>query len=311
MAKNARGPEELLQTELQDLLDAEKQLVRALPRMAKSATDDELEQALRQHLEITRGQVERLSEVFDALDMRARSHPCKGMRGIVDEGSEMLESPFEGEMLDSAIAGSARKVEHYEIAGYESARTLAQQLGKKDAVELLTETLREEIEADRRLAQISKRLSKSKPKSRVAAVSAPARGRTAAKSSGRGRAKSTGKSSRGTTQRRGRGGVGRLERVMTDPEEIREWAEDRGAVPSCVRGTGGRGDTGMIRLDFPGYSGEESLEEISWNDWGRKFEENGLALIVQDKTARGQKSNFNKLVKRSTVEQRARARSAR
>ena len=98
---------------------------------------------------------------------------------------------------------------------------------------------------------------------------------------------------------------------MTDPEEIREWAEERGAVPSCVRGTGGRGDIGMIRLDFPGYNGEESLEKISWGDWARKFEENDLALIVQDKTARGQKSNFNKLVNRSTVEQRARARSAR
>ena len=137
MARNAGGPQELLQAELQDLLDAEKQLVRALPKMARSATDDELEQALRQHLAVTKRQVERLAEVFDALDMRTRSHPCKGMRGIVDEGSEMLESAFEGGMLDSAIAGSARKVEHYEIAGYESARTLAQQLGKKDAVELL------------------------------------------------------------------------------------------------------------------------------------------------------------------------------
>jgi ferritin-like metal-binding protein YciE len=308
MPKNAGGPEELLQTELQDLLDAEKQLVRALPRMAKSATDDELEQALRQHLEVTKTQVERLAEVFDALDMRARSHPCKGMRGIVDEGSEVLESPFEGGMLDSAIAGSARKVEHYEIAGYESARTLAQQLGKKDAVELLTETLREEIEADRLLAQISKRLSKSRPKSREAMEPLPARGRTAAKPSGRGRAKSAGSRGRAKAETRA---VGRLERVITDPEEIREWAEDRGAVPSCVRGTGGRGDIGMIRLDFPGYSGEESLEKISWGDWARKFEENDLALIVQDKTARGQKSNFNKLVKRSTVEPRARARTAR
>ncbi len=302
MAKHSGGPEELLQTELQELLDAEKQLVRALPKMARSANDDELEQALRRHLEITRNQVERLSEVFESLDMRPRSRPSKGMKGIVEEGSEMLESKFEGELLDSAISGSARKVEHYEIAGYESARSLAQQLGQRNAVELLNQTLREEIEADRVLAQISKRLSKSKPASRKATASAPARSRATRR---------TGASSRGNTGRRGAVKIGRLERVLTDPSEIRDWAEQRGAVPSCVRGTGGRGDIGMIRLDFPGYSGEKSLDRISWDDWSRKFEDNALALIVQDQTARGQKSNFNKLVKRAAVEQRPRAKAAR
>jgi ferritin-like metal-binding protein YciE len=302
MAKHAGDPKDLLQTELQELLDAEKQLVRALPKMARSANDDELEQALRRHLEITKAQVERLSEVFGSLDMRARSRTCKGMKGIVEEGSEMLESNFEGELLDSAISGSARKVEHYEIAGYESARTLAQQLGQRNAVELLSRTLREEVEADRMLAQISKRLSKSKPASREAKKSAPA-----ARSGTRGPTAS----SRGNAGGRGAVKLGRLERVLTDPAEIREWAEERGAVPACVRGTGGRGDTGMIRLDFPGYSGQKSLEQISWDDWSRKFEDSGLALIVQDQTARGQKSNFNKLVKRTTVEQRPRAKAAR
>jgi hypothetical protein len=94
---------------------------------------------------------------------------------------------------------------------------------------------------------------------------------------------------------------------LTDHDEIRKWAEERKASPSCVKGTGGKDDTGMIRLDFPGYSGKDSLQEISWDEWFQKFDENGLALLVQDKTAGGQKSNFNKLVSRETVEAEATA----
>jgi hypothetical protein len=97
-------------------------------------------------------------------------------------------------------------------------------------------------------------------------------------------------------------------RTLTDYEEIRKWAEARNARPACVKGTGGRGDIGMIRLDFPGYSGEESLQPISWEDWFEQFDENGLALIVQDRTAAGEVSNFNKLVRR---EQAAEGRSGR
>jgi hypothetical protein len=91
-------------------------------------------------------------------------------------------------------------------------------------------------------------------------------------------------------------------RPLTDHEEIRRWAEERGATPACVRGTGDSNDTGMIRLDFPGYSGAGSLEEISWDDWFEKFDESNLALIVQDETASGDTSNFNKLVSRDTAE---------
>ena len=89
--------------------------------------------------------------------------------------------------------------------------------------------------------------------------------------------------------------------VLTDREEIQRWAEQRDGQPACVRGTGRSEDVGMIRIDFPGYSGENSLEEISWDDWFEKFEERGLALLVQDHTARGQQSNFNKLVSRETA----------
>ena len=94
--------------------------------------------------------------------------------------------------------------------------------------------------------------------------------------------------------------------MLPNHDEIRRWAEERGAKPARVCGTGGDGDVGMIRLDFPSYSGEESLEEISWVDWFRKFDGSNLALLVQDRTARGEKSNFNKLVSRDTVLQGSR-----
>ena len=98
---------------------------------------------------------------------------------------------------------------------------------------------------------------------------------------------------------------------LTDHAEIQRWAESRGAQPACVKGTGrGKTDVGMIRLDFPGYSGGKSLQKISWDDWFKGFDEGNLALLVQEQTARGQKSNFNKLVSRSSAE-RPRGRSSR
>src|SRR5437667_9287469 len=94
-------------------------------------------------------------------------------------------------------------------------------------------------------------------------------------------------------------------RPLTDHDEIRQWAEDRGARPSRVSGTGVAEDVGMIRLDFPGYSGGESLEEISWDEWFDNFDERNLALMVQDETASGEISNFNKLVSRDTAKEAA------
>jgi hypothetical protein len=86
--------------------------------------------------------------------------------------------------------------------------------------------------------------------------------------------------------------------VTTDHEQIRRWAEDRGGQPACVKGTGGGDDIGMIRIDFPGYSGECKLQSISWDEWFEKFDDNDLALLYQEKTKDGEKSNFNKLIKR-------------
>jgi hypothetical protein len=92
-------------------------------------------------------------------------------------------------------------------------------------------------------------------------------------------------------------------RVLTDHDEIRQWVEERGSTPAIVKGTGDEeaGDSGILRIDFPGYSGEDTLEPISWDEWFRKFDEAGLALVVQDYTASGERSNFNKIVSRETA----------
>jgi hypothetical protein len=95
--------------------------------------------------------------------------------------------------------------------------------------------------------------------------------------------------------------------VLTDHEEIRQWAEERRAKPTCVKGTGSGDNVGMIRLDFPGFTGADSLQPISWEEWFDQFEANNLALLVQDETASGEQSNFNKLVKRETAAARGQA----
>lgn len=99
-------------------------------------------------------------------------------------------------------------------------------------------------------------------------------------------------------------------KYTSDHEVIRKWAEERGAKPAVVKGTGGKGDIGMLRLDFPGYGGGESLEHISWDDWFDKFEKRNLALVYQDETGKGEKSNFNKIISRETADQAIRKRHA-
>lgn len=124
-------------------------------------------------------------------------------------------------------------------------------------------------------------------------------------------------SSKPSTKGRSGGGRGRSgadskgSRTTTDHDEIRQWAEARGAKPACVRGTGGQGDAGMIRLDFPGYSGAESLQPIGWDEWFRQFDENDLALLYQETTAGGEPSNFSKLVSRTGVAPGSRGRGGR
>ena len=146
---------DLLVKELSDIYSAEKQILKALPKMAKAASSDKLKQAFTQHLEETKGQIERLEQIFESLDLRTRGKPCEAMQGLVEEGKEVMEEVKQPEVLDAALIVSAQKVEHYEIASYGSLRTLAESLGHKDAAKLLDQTLAEEKKADELLNKLA------------------------------------------------------------------------------------------------------------------------------------------------------------
>jgi|SRR5579871_5512724 len=152
--------EEMLVEELQDLLHAENQLVKALPKMAKAARNEELKQAFQTHLEETQGHVERLQQVFELLGSRPKAKPCKGMAGIVAEGQEKITETRKSDEweADLGLIGAAQKVEHYEISGYGTVRTIAKQLGRRDVLQLLNETLAEEQKTDKLLTELAKPL---------------------------------------------------------------------------------------------------------------------------------------------------------
>lgn len=308
--------QELLTDQLRDLYDAEKQLTKALPRLAKAASHPELKQAFTEHTEVTKNQVARLEEIFDMLGEKAKGKPCKGMKGLVEEGQDHISEHRKGEMLDCAIIAASARVEHYEIAGYLAARATAKVLGNREVANLLQETLKEEEQTGKLLMQIGDRLQKEMlaaggeeeeemeepPAAKKAAKKASKRGGSgsAPKSVSRQGGASKGASSRGSGAASGGSSASSI--VSTDHDEIREWAEARGAKPAAVKGTGKKGDTGLLRLDFPGYSGGDSLQEITWEEFFEKFDEQGLALLHQETTAAGEQSNFNKIVARETAE---------
>ncbi len=147
--------ESLFVHELKDLLSAEKQLTKALPKMAKGAASDALKTAFEEHLEQTKGHVARLEEIFAMLDKSPRAQLCKGMEGLIEEGAELLEEEGEPIVKDAALIGAAQRVEHYEIAAYGTARTLAELLGNDEAAELLQQTLDEEKETDEKLTELA------------------------------------------------------------------------------------------------------------------------------------------------------------
>lgn len=145
----------LLEEELKDIYSAEKQLLKALPKMAKKASSDELRAALEEHLTVTEGQVTRLEQVFRALGKTAKAKTCKAMQGLIEEATELMEEDADDAVLDAGIIAAAQKVEHYEIASYGTVRTWARLCGKKDAAGLLEETLNEETEADQKLTDLA------------------------------------------------------------------------------------------------------------------------------------------------------------
>jgi ferritin-like metal-binding protein YciE len=148
--------ENLLLHEIKDIYHAEKQIIKALPKVAKKANNPELKSALEEHLRETEGQVERLERIFEILDQPAKGTPCKGMKGILEEGEEVMKKGGESEVLDAGILLSAQKVEHYEIASYGGAATWAKMLGRRDIQELLGQTLEEEKRTDQKLTNLAK-----------------------------------------------------------------------------------------------------------------------------------------------------------
>lgn len=141
--------------ELKDLWSAEKQLVKALPKMAKAANDPELVKAFQTHLRQTERQVQRLEQIFEELGESPRGKKCVGMEGLIEEGSELIKEKPDDEVLDAGLISKAQHVEHYEIAGYGTVRTYAQLLGYDRQAQLLQETLDEEGEADKLLTQLA------------------------------------------------------------------------------------------------------------------------------------------------------------
>ena len=141
--------------ELRDLYSAENQLLKALPKMAKGASSDELRQAFEDHLQETEGQVKRLEKIFANLDESPKGKTCHAMKGLVEEGSEILEEEGDESVLDAGIIAAAQKVEHYEIASYGTVRTFAELLGEKEAAKLLQQTLDEESAANEKLNELA------------------------------------------------------------------------------------------------------------------------------------------------------------
>jgi ferritin-like metal-binding protein YciE len=140
---------------LRDLYNAETQILKALPRMAKSVTNKELSSAFLEHAEQTEGHIDRLEQVFAMLDMKVRGKKCVAMEGLIDEAKELMSEEIEDNALDAALIGAAQKVEHYEMAAYGTVRTWAQELGFDDQANLLQQTLDEEKVTDERLTELA------------------------------------------------------------------------------------------------------------------------------------------------------------
>lgn len=149
---------DLLVDELKDLYSAENQMIKALPKLARTAESPELRTAFEEHLEQTRKQVARLERIFENLDASPKGKSCATLEGLLEEGSELMDG-LDGAVLDAGLIGAAKKIEHYEIAAYGTARTHAEALGMEEAVRLLEETLDEEKQADEVLSQIADQVS--------------------------------------------------------------------------------------------------------------------------------------------------------
>jgi ferritin-like metal-binding protein YciE len=148
---------ELYVHELSDLYDAENQILQALPKMSQAASAPELKKAFEEHLQQTKGQVERLDTIFQQLGEKPERKKCKGMAGLLAEGEEMIKEKADPDVKDAGLIAGAQKVEHYEIAGYGTVRTYAKLLGEQEAAKLLQQTLDEEGATDKKLTTLAER----------------------------------------------------------------------------------------------------------------------------------------------------------
>jgi len=147
--------DDLLLEQIQDLYDAEKRLIDALPKMADASHSPQLQSAFREHLRQTEGHARRLEQIFQQLGKQPERETCEAMKGLIEEGEEMVHAEGDPNVKDAALIAAAQRVEHYEIAGYGSARTFAERLGQRQAAQLLEQTLNEEKETDKKLTQIA------------------------------------------------------------------------------------------------------------------------------------------------------------
>jgi len=196
--------------ELRDLYNAEKQITKALPKMIKAANHEELRSAFEEHLEVTREQMSRLEQIFDAMGERSTGPKCKGMEGLIEENKELLEEDAEPSVCDAGLIVGAQKVEHYEIAGYGSVCTFAEMLGETQAARLLRRTLQEEEETDRKLTELAKMINEEadqeggseEDEDEDVNIDMPARSRTASASKSSSRSRSGSRPGAGSRSRR-------------------------------------------------------------------------------------------------------------
>jgi ferritin-like metal-binding protein YciE len=152
---NIENLHQLFVEQLRDLYDGEEQIIDALPKLIEKSSSPELKSALKEHLEITKQQKTRLEQIFQSLGEKASGETCEGMKGVIEEGDDLVSDAKDPAVRDASIIASAQRVEHYEIAGYGTVRTYAQQLGRAEFARLLDQTLEEEKDADKKLSQIA------------------------------------------------------------------------------------------------------------------------------------------------------------
>ena len=152
--------DDLFLNELKDIYSAEKQAIRAYPRLAKAVQSEELKQALQEHLEQTKGQIERLDRVFEKLEKRSGGTTCEAMKGLLEEAAEHVEEIESGSVLDAALLAGMQRVEHYEIAAYGTVVAFAEAMGQPEIQQLLEQTLQEEKETDQKLTEVSRNVNK-------------------------------------------------------------------------------------------------------------------------------------------------------